>query len=408
MVSAARVLGGLSAAILAFSAAAASGQRVQFPTRLPATDAVRLATAPAAPPSPKPAPKTEQPRPALVSQTVTSDPAYVLAPNVVEAPEVIVTDPCFPVTSVVPCVTEPLCSEHKWQFFGDFLWLQARSAEVAYATAFNGPIVPPPPPPVQIGPVATVDPDTDPGFRVGLSRVLRFPVRLAGSYTHYESESSHELSIAPPDVIRSLVFHPGTAAADADFLEAHAGSGIDFDLIDVDYRGTFACDENYVLDYLLGLRYAGLTQDFHATFSNTTTIEQVATEIGFDGGGIRLGVDGERHSSLTGLLVYGRAAASFVSGRFRAHYAQSDNIFGTVVDTGWKADRIVPILDLELGVGWTGPREHFRVAIGYALSAWYNTVMVDDFVQAVETNSFLALGDTLTFDGLVARGEVRF
>jgi hypothetical protein len=209
-------------------------------------------------------------------------------------------------------------------------------------------------------------------------------------------------------VIRALVLHPGTAAADADFLQARGGAGIDFDLIDLDYRGTFVCDEHYVLDYLIGLRFAALQQDFNATFTNAVTVERLATDMAFDGLGIRVGLDGERRSTRTGLLVYARGAASFVSGRFRGHYTQNDNILGTLVSTGWRGDRIVPILDMELGVGWTGPREHFRVAIGYALAAWYNTVMIDEFIQAVQANSFLGLGDTLTFDGLVGRAEIRF
>lgn len=418
----ARFPSGLVAAVFLLSAATALGQRVQFPTRLPATDAVRLAEAPVWEPTPKRKPSAEaaslsktaalrkaEPAPQVASNQVEIiDPAYVTVPDSVGVPEVMFSDPCFPPTTIVPCVPEVYRSDYGWQFFGDFLWLQARSAEVAYAAAFNGPVVPPPPPPVQIRPIATVDPGSAPGFRVGFSRLLNFPVRLGATYTRYESNSSHDISIAAPDVIRSLVIHPGTAAADADFLSARAGIGVDFDLIDIDYRGTFVRDNHYTLEYLIGLRYAMLQQDFHATFRNTTTIEQVGAEVAFDGGGIRLGLEGERRASRFGLLVYGRAAASFISGRFRSDYVQNDNIFGTVVDTGWKADRIVPILDLELGLGWTDSRERLRLAIGYALSAWYNTVMLDEFIDAVQTNSFLALSDTLTFDGLVARAEVRF
>jgi len=424
VVKSARFPGGLVAAVFVLFSATALGQRVQFPTRLPATDAVRLAEAPAWEPSPRGKPSAEaasisksktaslrkaEPAPHVASnQVVIIDPAYGAAPEAVGVPEVILSDPCFPATTMVPCVPDVFCPDYSWQFFGDFLWLQARNGEVAYAAAFNGPVAPPPPPPVQIRPVATVDPGTDPGFRVGFSRLLNSPVRLGATYTRYESNRSHDLSITPPDVIRSLVIHPGSAAADTDFLAARAGIGVDFDLIDVDYRGTFVCDEHYTFEYLIGLRYAMLQQDLHATFLNTTTIEQVGAEVGFDGGGIRLGLEGERRASRFGLLVYGRAAASFASGRFRADYVQSDNIFGTVVDTGWEADRIVPILDLELGVGWTSPRERLRMSLGYALSAWYNTVMLDEFIDAVQTNSFLVLGDTLTFDGLVARTEVRF
>jgi len=35
-------------------------------------------------------------------------------------------------------------------------------------------------------------------------------------------------------------------------------------------------------------------------------------------------------------------------------------------------------------------------------------VMTDEFIHAVQTNNFVDLGDTLTFDGLVVRAECRF
>jgi hypothetical protein len=326
------------------------------------------------------------------------------------APEVILTDPCFPTTTVVPCAMEPLCQDHRWQFYGDFLLLRAGSAEVAYAVPLNGPLGPPPfVDPLQIGPVAAVDPGWASGFRVGLSRALRFPARVGASYTRFESSGSHALFVNQPDVNEPLVIHPGTRAALPAFSDASAGCGIDFQLIDVDYRALLVCAENYAVEYLIGGRYARLDQDFHANFFNGGTIEDVITGIGFDGLGIRLGVEGERRSDCTGLLAYGRAGASFLSGRFHASYSQVDNLaIGPLVYTGFETRRIVPILDLEAGIGWTGPWEHFRVTLGYMISAWYNAVMTGEFIQAVQTNSFVGLSDTLTFDGAVARVEVRF
>jgi len=195
----------------------------------------------------------------------------------------------------------------------------------------------------------------------------------------------------------------------AAFADAEAGRGIDFQLIDADYRALLVCQENYLVEYLIGGRLGRLEQDFHATFFNGGTIEQVTTEIGFDGAGIRLGLEGERRSPVFGLLAYGRAGASFLAGRFHASYAQIDNFVpDPLVDTAFEADRIVPILDIELGVGWTGPQEHFRLTAGYMISAWYNAVTTGELIQAVQTNSFVGLGDTLTFDGLVGRAEFRF
>ena len=48
------------------------------------------------------------------------------------------------------------------------------------------------------------------------------------------------------------------------------------------------------------------------------------------------------------------------------------------------------------------------MSIGYSFSAWTNVVKTDEFINAVQTNNFLDLGETMTYDGLVARLEGRF
>ena len=49
-----------------------------------------------------------------------------------------------------------------------------------------------------------------------------------------------------------------------------------------------------------------------------------------------------------------------------------------------------------------------QLTAGYVFSAWFNTVKTQEFIRSVQQNDFLDLGDTLTFDGLVARAELRF
>ena len=73
-----------------------------------------------------------------------------------------------------------------------------------------------------------------------------------------------------------------------------------------------------------------------------------------------------------------------------------------------KGSRIVTILDLEMGIGWTSCSGCFRLTGGYVVSSWLNTVKTADFIRAVQQNNFGGLNGTTTFDGLVARAEVRF
>jgi hypothetical protein len=137
-------------------------------------------------------------------------------------------------------------------------------------------------------------------------------------------------------------------------------------------------------------------------------VTQVNTDIDFDGGGIRLGLDGERAMNDCGWSAYGKATANFIGGNFRADYTQIDSFQQVVVDTDWRSGRVVSILDLELGLSWLGPQGRFRFSAGYLVSAWFNAVKTDDFIKAVQANNFTDLGDTLSFDGLTARAEFRF
>jgi hypothetical protein len=79
-----------------------------------------------------------------------------------------------------------------------------------------------------------------------------------------------------------------------------------------------------------------------------------------------------------------------------------------VVDTSWKAQRIVSILDLEAGVPYTCCNGCVNLSAGYAFSGWYNAVTTQDFISAVQTNNFDDLTNILGFDGFVLRAEVRF
>lgn len=307
-------------------------------------------------------------------------------------------DDCF----ADPCCTDP-CYVPGWTLFGEFLYLRPRDAEVVYAIpidAIGGN------PPIQVGPTGLVDPDYEPGFRVGFSFALDECSELRTTYTHFESQTFDEASASAPYVLRSMVLHPSSANAATDWLRGSASYDVDFDLADLDYRRILSCGPAHVLNYLVGVRYAGLQQDFGSVFTSLGD-ETVETRVGFDGGGIRVGLDGERHIGNCGFMLYGRAAASFVAGDFRARYTQQQ-LGVTIVDTTWKAGRVVSMLDLELGFGWTSPAGRYRLTGGYVFSGWYNTVKTGDYIRAVQANDFAGLGDTMTFDGLVVRAELRF
>jgi len=294
-----------------------------------------------------------------------------------------------------------------WTFFGEALYLRPRDAEVAYAVPFNGPAAQPPAVPIQIGPLGMVDPDYDVGFRVGYETVFNDCTSIGVTYTRFETDTRSAIATQAPFVVRSMVSHPSTFGATSDGLQASARYDLDFALVDADVRGVIACGPCYLINWVGGARYATSEHQFSSQFA-VNGRETVLTNIQFDGAGLRVGLEGERHARKGGWMVYGKGAASFTAGEFRAFYGQGQAFDASVVATRWKAGRIVSMLDLELGAGWTSPNGCLRLTAGYMVSAWYNVVMTDEFIHAVQTNNFIDLGDTITFDGLVVRAEYRF
>ena len=141
--------------------------------------------------------------------------------------------------------------------------------------------------------------------------------------------------------------------------------------MDLDYRHVFLCDNRYSLNYLVGIRYANLTQSFRSQFDSIIS-ENVNTDVNFDGAGFRLGLEGERYSPCHVIFLYGKASASFLGGEFRGNYLQTSTNDPIVAETSWKEARFVSILDCEVGVGWTGCNGHVKASAGYMLSIWTN------------------------------------
>ncbi len=302
---------------------------------------------------------------------------------------------------------------HRTGVFGEYLLLRPRDAEVAFAVPFNGAIFPPPNNPIQVGPVALVDPDYSSGFRVGGTWAWDQCTSLVATYTSFDSHTSQVANVDAPLVLRSLVAHPGTLNAGADYLSAAADLNVDFQTMDLDYRAIWWLGECSVVNWSMGVRYARLTQDFRSQFSQTGTRDEITTGVAFDGGGIRLGLDGERHHASRGFLLYGKTAMSLVAGEFRAAYFQGSDQDPEIVNTAWKAGRLVPILDLELGAGWQSCNGRLRFTAGYVASMWFNTLTTDSWIRSVQQSTFVGQADavsqdTLTFDGFVAHAEYRF
>jgi len=305
------------------------------------------------------------------------------------------------------CGSPDCCCGPVWTVYADFLYLRPRNKELALVAPIDGAEVQDPSYPIQIGPIGVLDPDFEPGFRVGFYRWINESASIGAEYTWFESQTETSAAISAPNVLRSLVRHPGTAAAPSDFLQAWGGYDIDFQIIDINYRVSLWSGVRHDVTLVAGGTYVNETQTFLSRFEDSG-VETVNTDLVFDGGGIRVGLEAERHSLRTGLTAYGRASARFVGGEFRGTYLQGTGTDPVIVNTRWSAGRVVSILDIELGLGWVSSNGCLRFTAGYMFSGWFNTVNTDEWIQAVQNNNFVGLSDSLAFDGLVGRVEARW
>jgi hypothetical protein len=343
----------------------------------------------------------------------TSDAGYddeVSGGSVDSGASVMAADSCGGCGSCNSCCQE--CCEpfwaHRCGVFGEYLYLHARDVDLAYAIPLSGIAAQGS---VPVGPVGVADPDYEPGYRVGGSIAFNRCSSVTVSYTHYESHTFDQIRTGPttaPFVIHSLLVDPNTASAASDSLVAQADYDIDFELADAAYRRVFRVSKRSALNYSVGARYGHLDQELLSAQPISPGVTTVLSDISFDGGGALFGLDGEQLIGCRGFSLYAKGAASFLAGSFHADYLQRNTFAQVQSTTRWEDDRIVPILEYELGAAWTGKKGHLRLAAGYTMMAWYNSVTTGTFVQAVQNRNFVDVEDTLTFDGVVGRAEFRW
>jgi len=295
--------------------------------------------------------------------------------------------------------------------FGEFLYLRPRNAEVAYAVPINGALITgPTSPQVPLGPVRVADPDYAAGWRVGGGAFLGPRSAVQVTYTQFDRNTFDAVSLPGNGaVIRSLVTTPNPLVPGANGLDTAAILQTQFQLLDLDYKGLLAYNPMYQLAYVIGARYANLEQHFAAGFAPATGFQEVLAESEFDGGGLRLGLEGLRFHTTSQFFLYGKGYTSLIAGTFRARY-QFNDAGTTVADTSFKVGRLVTIFDLEAGAGWQNFSGNLRFSMGYMFSSWLNTVRVNEFINSVQTNNFTDPSTNFrgitTFDGLTSRIEL--
>jgi hypothetical protein len=289
---------------------------------------------------------------------------------------------------------------HRTGVFAEALFLKPRGADVANAQPQNGIG----PAAVPFGTVSSNSPTYSPGFRLGGTFGLDRCSSIYAAYTYFQAESNGSLFVNPPLVDHSLVTLPQTGTAASDGLASFSRMNIRFQFADVDYRRLIAGGQNWYINYAVGARYANLQQLFRQAQVIGPTTTGVTSNVGLDAAGSRVGLLGARKAANRGFFIYGSAFADILVGNFRSSFLQANNLSGVQGFNSWQNFRPVPILEYELGVGWTSPNGRWQFAGGYYFAAWFNCVTNSNYIQAVQTSNYVNVGNTITFDGLAIRG----
>jgi hypothetical protein len=161
---------------------------------------------------------------------------------------------------------------------------------------------------------------------------------------------------------------------------------IQFKTLDIDYKSLIAYCDDYRVAFVVGARYGKLNQEFDAIFE-TNGFDTVETDVEFEGAGIKLGLEAERFGHNRQCFIYGKGDVSFLGGESRATYFGSNDADESIVDTSWKAGRMVTVSNIEAGLGWQNCCGNLRLSAGYSFSTWYNIVRTNEWINAVQKNN---------------------
>ena len=231
------------------------------------------------------------------------------------------------------------------------------------------------------------------------------------SYEYFESDSHDLLPVGGGGAVGSLVHHPG-AGITSSAGPLSAAYDIRYQLGDIRYRRLIFGNNCAWMNYSLGARFGHLDQDFlqRGDFSGSqngtlTTL----TDVEFDGAGLFFGLDGERRFGRRGFSGYANIGVSPLAGQFTSYYAMANQTTNTLLaNSVLKDDRFVTILEYEVGLAWTSCNRCWRISGGYTASHWFNAITTPVWVDAVQADNYVDIGDTISFDGLTLRVEKRF
>ncbi len=239
--------------------------------------------------------------------------------------------------------------------------------------------------------MGVVSPGFTTGYRAGGGFALSDHTWIVGTLTYFRDSADSSIAAPNGQVLSGNLVFPNTVTAAFLPLAANSLYSINLLMADIDFKCTIVNCDRWQLYWLAGARYAHLDQNLTTNYLvfGTTTVN---TGISFDGGGPRAGLEGEYHVGC-GFYGFGKGTANLLVGQFSANYLQTQTFAGQQALTHIYDDRVVPILEAELGVGWRSPKGHVSVAAGFYIGSWFNTLTTSSFVQGIQSNNYTTNGN---------------
>jgi hypothetical protein len=241
------------------------------------------------------------------------------------------------------------------------------------------------------GSVNHFDLDTTGAYRVGLGYRLANGLEVDGVYTYLHSKDDQALGKPTNGQLFATLSAPITFDS---ANSAIGGSNLDLDVIDVEFARRWEPCKDLGLRFVAGLRIASIDQKTSVAYDfgdANLGVSNVNDHLDFEGIGLRVGTEGW-WGLRGGLGIYAKAFASLMSGELKTSFnqtVQSGRL--AVVDVSDKFEKVIPVSELGLGLGWHG--DHLTFRVGYELQNYFGMVDRIDFNDSSSFKPYWRSGD---------------
>jgi Legionella pneumophila major outer membrane protein precursor len=224
------------------------------------------------------------------------------------------------------------------------------------------------------------------------------------AYTYLHDEQTGFLTRPARGRLFATLTHPGTVEL---VDRASADATLSYNVFDLEIGRRMDAGEHLSIRPFAGLRFAEINQNLAVLYDGgDANRDMVGSRVKFDGGGLRAGGEADL-KLLDHVSVYGRAAASLLTGDFRVTQTEFNNAGATpLTNVGESFRKVTPVMEMGAGVSYRG--EHLRMSVGYEITNWFNLIDAPVFVDDVHQGKFLNNVSDLSVGGFAARVEFNY